>query len=250
VRPVLVELFGIAVPSYAALLVVSAVVAGLIRRLELRRLGWERDSSQRVVAAGALVGAILGAKLGMILFEPPDALAVTLSRAFALDLTGKTVIGGLAGGFLGVELAKWAIGHRRSTGDAWAVALPTAQAVGRIGCLLHGCCYGAPADLPWSVVLGGVPRHPAPLYEAFLDVLLALWLATIRDRPRPAGHLFRIYLVGYATIRFVVEAFRGDPHRVLGPLTLVQWVCLAAIVGFGRTLAQRPPTDRDAASTV
>lgn len=228
----LFTVFGVPVGAYAFFVGLAFVCAFAIRRVEKRRLGFADDPRQRWVGLGALLGAVVGAKLGMLLFEPLAAFGALVQRMASLDFSGKTVVGALIGGYLGVELAKKIVGVTRSTGDTFAVALPVAQGVGRLGCFFHGCCYGAAWDGPWSVWMTGAERHPAQLYEAVLDLLLAAWLWSIRKKPRPEGHLFRRYLVGYAAIRFVTEALRGDPVNHLGPLTSVQVVCLVVIAGF------------------
>jgi len=233
------------VSGYAVFVGLGFALAFLIRRAERRRLGFANDPRHRWVGVGALLGAVVGAKLGMLLFEPVDALLATLARLASLDFSGKTVVGALIGGYLGVELTKKIVGIRHSTGDGFAVALPVAQGFGRIGCLLHGCCYGTPFGGAWSVFVHGAARHPAQLYEAVLDLALAAWLWSSRERPRPAGHLFRRYLVGYALIRFVVEFFRGDPVNVWGPLTSVQWLCLLAALGFGALLVRGERAGRE-----
>jgi prolipoprotein diacylglyceryltransferase len=83
------------------------------------------------------------------------------------------------------------------------------------------------------VSMAGAERHPAQLYEALLDVLLALALWSVRLSPRPEGNLFRRYLVGYALIRFGLEPLRGDNGHAWMGLTLVQWACAATMLGFG-----------------
>jgi len=164
-----------------------------------------------------------------VLFVPREQWGDLLGLMGDLDFSGKTVIGGLAGGFIAVELAKKALGVTASTGDGFAVALPLSQAVGRVGCFLEGCCYGRESGLPWAIA----GRQPAQLYEAVGLLMLAGFLFAVRERPRPAGVLFRMYLCGYAVIRFAVDCTRGDPAVMLGPLRASQWVCLAAAIGFG-----------------
>ena len=90
-----------------------------------------------------------------------------------LDFTRKTVIGGITGGFIGVELTKKKIGYPHSTGDAFALAITLGHAIGRIGCFLVGDCEGATCNLPWAItfpvdsyIVG--PVHPTQLYECFL----------------------------------------------------------------------------------
>jgi prolipoprotein diacylglyceryltransferase len=229
VYPTLLHLGPLGIDSYAVLVAIAFLVAWRVRKVELARLGHQRWPGYQWVLVGALLGAVVGAKLGMLMFEP----TLQLDRMVSLDFTGKTVVGGLIGGYIGVELAKRCVGITQSTGDAFAVALPLAQAVGRLGCLLQGCCYGTPWGGVAAVELHGAARHPTQIYESVLLLALAGWLWSIRHRPAPSGHLFRRYLIGYASIRFCLDFVRGDPSVVLGPLSVVQWVCLGAGSVFG-----------------
>lgn len=236
-RPELFTVAGVGVSSYAVFVALAFVVAIVVKRAEARRLGFDRDPRQRWVSLGALVGAAIGSKVGMVLFAPHDveALAAAMLR---FDFSGKTVIGGLVGGFVGVEIAKKLVGVGHRTGDAYALAFLLAHAIGRVGCFLHGCCWGAPSTAPWAVFVHGAPRHPVQLYEAGLDLALAAALWSLRDRGFPAGNLFRRALVGYAVIRFCMEALRGDPHVAVGPFTAAQVVCIVAGVGFAYGIAR------------
>ncbi|MEW5848927.1 MAG: prolipoprotein diacylglyceryl transferase [Myxococcota bacterium] len=233
-HPVLFHVGATPVPSYAVMVGLGFLAAWLIRRAEVRRLGHARQPGYLWVGVGCLLGAMLGSKLGMLLFEPPEDFARLLAQMTSWDFSGKTVVGGLAGGYVGVEVAKKLVGITTSTGDAFAVAVPAGQALGRVGCLLEGCCYGTTWNGPWAIHLHGALRHPVQAYEAVMDLALAAMLFTIRRQTRPAGHLFKVYLVGYGMTRFLLEWLRGDPALTWAGLTLVQWVCLAAVIGFGR----------------
>ena len=222
----------LSVPSYAIAVVVAFVVGGIVRSREVARLGYDRSPGHHWVGLGGLLGAIVGAKVGLLLFEPWTDFQQMLAGILSLDFTGKTVLGGIAGGYLGVEVMKRVVGVTFSTGDGFAVALPLGQAIGRLGCFANGCCWGAETSVPWAVELHGATRHPVQLYEAGLDLALVALLWSWRDRGWPAGHLFRRYLVGYACIRFVLDFVRGDAQLLLGPLTAVQWFCLAAALCF------------------
>jgi prolipoprotein diacylglyceryltransferase len=237
-RPILFTLLGVPVSSYAVFVGAAFLVAVLVRRSEQRRLGFDRDPRMRAVSLGALVGAMIGAKVGMLLFTP-EAMHDLVAAMLRFDFSGKTVIGGLVGGYAGVELAKKAVGVTRRTGDTFAVAVPLAQAVGRVGCFLHGCCWGSSCALPWAVPMHDGLRHPVQLYEAALDLALAAWLFAIRRRDLPEGDLFRRYVVGYAAIRFTMEFFRGDPSWMLGPLNAPQWIAVVAGLGFAALLVRK-----------
>jgi phosphatidylglycerol---prolipoprotein diacylglyceryl transferase len=185
-----------------------------------------------VVAAGALVGGLLGA----LLLNFPAWAALHwrqwLDESFAVRLlmlvgTGRTWIGALIGGYLVVELTKRALGIRRSTGDSFALALPLGEALGRLGCFASGCCYGTPAHLPWAVYQQGAWRHPAQLYAAAAALLLWLALRPLRDRLPREGDLFKLYLAGYAATRFLLEFLRD--HQGAPGLSAAQWTCLASL---------------------
>ncbi len=243
-HPELLQLGPFTLRGYALAVLIGAIVGLAVRRIEVRRLAYDRDPRHRWVGLGALLGAVLGAKLGMVLFEPAAPLHELWARIFALDFAGKTVVGGIAGGYLGVELTKRLVGLRGSTGDAFAVALPLSLAFGRLGCWLEGCCYGVPSAAAWAVELGGVTRAPVQLVDAAGLALLAAWQWSRRTQPRPRGDAFRATLVGIALVRFGTQFLRGDPVLRWGPLDAVQWVCLATVLGFGalllRSAASRP----------
>jgi phosphatidylglycerol:prolipoprotein diacylglycerol transferase len=225
--------------AYTFFLALAFLTGACLRRVETRRIGQQHLPGHRWVGVGALAGAAVGAKLGMLLFAPLSTVRDLMVRMADLDFSGKTVVGALVGGYLGVELAKRMVGIRVSTGDAFAVALPTGQALGRLGCFFNGCCIGTPAGAPWATMHEGVWRHPVQLYEMVLDASLALGLWKIRHRPYPQGHLFRRYLVGYASIRFCLDFVRADAQRVFLGLSPTQWLCLAAMAGFTALITRR-----------
>jgi phosphatidylglycerol---prolipoprotein diacylglyceryl transferase len=122
-----------------------------------------------------------------------------------------------------------------ATGDIFALALPLAQAIGRLGNLLGGDPFGLPSNLPWAITQYGVRRQPSALYELLLDLVLFFVILRLRDKmPRP-GDLFKFYIVGYCSLRFLVDFTRADPRILLG-LTLVQVLYTFAIIGFGYQL--------------
>jgi phosphatidylglycerol:prolipoprotein diacylglycerol transferase len=235
-------LLGATMPSYAVFVLAAFALAILVWRSEVHRLALSTTPANRWIGAAALVGAMVGSKVGMVLFQLSGSLADNFHRALAFDFSGKTVVGALMGAIAGVELAKKALGIREATGDQFAIAVPIGIGIGRIGCLFNGCCYGIPARGPIAVEISGLPRHPVQMYEALLLLTLAAFLFASRLRPRPRGQMWRIFLVGFCAIRFGTEFLRGDPSVRLGPLSLVQIVCSVLAVGFGVSLVRHQTT--------
>lgn len=217
--------------AYAAAVLLGFAAATFAKRAYERRHGTPAGEHRRTLAVAAIVGAVLGSKLGMLFYLAPDEwLGMVLSMSAIGD--GKTIVGAIAGGFLAVELTKRHLGITARTGDAYSVALPLGAAIGRIGCAFAGCCFGRPTDLPIAVHLDGVGRHPSALYESAMLFAIAAFQVLDRDRPRPDGERFRRSLIAMAAARFVAEAFRGDATFHVGYLTVIQWLCLAFIAIF------------------
>jgi phosphatidylglycerol---prolipoprotein diacylglyceryl transferase len=205
------------------------------------------DAASPYVLAGAAAGAALGARL---LYWLCDPLHTT-------PLGGKTVVGGLLGGLIGVELAKKLAGITRSTGDQFVLPLITAMAIGRIGCFLAGPAdhtAGNPSSLPWAMAMGDpVRRHPVALYEiAFLLALVPLVRMIQRGTDTPVcasdrvdrsvcatGDSFRFFLASYLAFRFAIDFLKPDPPPVAFALTSIQWACLGGIGYYALVLTKR-----------
>jgi prolipoprotein diacylglyceryltransferase len=213
VLPVLVTIGGVPVRSYAVAVLAAFAVGAWLRAREVARLGYGSRPGHAWVGTGALIGGVLGSKLGLVWFGP-----LTLTEAgralLDLDLTGKTVYGGLLGGWAGVEVAKRLAGVTGSTGDAFVAPVLAGQAIGRLGCFLNGCC-------------AGVDGLPVPLGEAALDLSLLVALRRVRS---PEGAAFRWMVAGYSGIRFVLDPWRADARWMWGPLSALQWTCLLVAV--------------------
>jgi phosphatidylglycerol:prolipoprotein diacylglycerol transferase len=195
------------------------------------------DRTRAAVLTGAAVGAAIGTRLLAWLSYPGLPLAAILS--------GKTVVGGLLGGLIGVELTKRFIGVRRSTGDLFVYPIVLALAIGRIGCFLAGPMDGTggfPTALPWGIaVADGVRRHPVALYEiAFLLLLVPILRWVQRTTPRE-GETFRTFMLAYLLFRFAVDFLKPDPPALHGGLTAIQYACAAGIAYYCFLLVRRAP---------
>ncbi len=227
-------------PGYAVFVGLGLVMGYVAKSVEEKRLNiLQSTGDRRWVTAGALIGAMIGAKLGLLLYLPFPEWRESIRELLLSEWGGRTILGALFGGFVGVEIAKKALGITVATGDPYAIALPLGQALGRVGCFLGGCCYGkdlAPDSWLYSLSL---VTHPAQLYEGVLDLGVAVTLFAIRKQPRAPGLLFRYYLLSYAAIRFTMDFFRGDEKQLLGPLSYAQWFVLACAVALTFDVVKR-----------
>ena len=137
------------------------------------------------------------------------------------------------------------------------MALCFGHAVGRLGCLAAGCCYGRPTSLPWGIALGGdpasstppelwgIPLHPVQLYESLANADIGLFLLTCllpraRRRELVPGTVFLAYAALYGAARFLIEFFRFDDRGAsLPPFSVSQWLALAAVAAAGWLMLRR-----------
>ncbi len=162
--------------------------------------------------------------------------------------------GGLVfyGGFIGASIAviaylRWKHLPIWKFGDAIAPSIALGYVFGRLGCLMNGCCYGKPTNMPWAICFPkgfdekgeprhptrGEPVHPTQIYDSLLNLVFYLVLAWLYRRKKFDGQIFAIYLMGYAGLRSFVESFRGDYtsehiHGILTPAQVVSLVIFSA----------------------
>ena len=232
-RPILFSYGPVAAYSYSVCMLVAILLGGWLTYREAKRRMRLTEATLMVGAVG-LVGGVIGAKLSMLVFLGPSEFWRLLPT---IPAQGAALTGALIGGYMAVVLAERALKVDRCTGDLVAPFLPLGQAIGRLGNFLAGDAYGSPTSLPWGVYQAGAYRHPAQLYELVLDLLLFALLWKWRYRSFRDGELFRMYAVAYACIRFPLEFLRYQPTpRAFLDLTLVQWLCVGAVLGFGYQL--------------
>jgi len=187
----------------------------------------------------AVLGVVLGGRLGYILFYKPAYYAANPLEIFAIWQGGMSFHGGLLGVMTAMAYAAWRqrIDWLRLM-DYVAPLCPIGLAMGRLGNFINGELWGRPTDLPWGMVFRGagpLPRHPSQLYEFALEgVSLFLLLWWFSSKPRPRGAVSGMFLLGYGVFRFTAE-FAREPDSFLGFLTLGmtmgQWLCLPMIAG-------------------
>jgi prolipoprotein diacylglyceryltransferase len=189
------------------------------------------DDQRWIIIAAAAVGALLGSRILGVLEQAPR---IGIHWQSFLLPGGKTIVGGLLGGWAAVEIAKRIRGIRSRTGDLFAVPLCIGIAVGRIGCFLAGLAddtYGMPTMAPWGIDFGdGIRRHPTQLYEIAFLLLLALFLHTFNKRPHREGTTFRLFMAAYLAWRLMIDFIKPQP--TIAGLNLIQWACVAGLIAL------------------
>lgn len=227
-------------PALHTLFEAMAYLAGylLYRRARARTGDLLPEDERWGIIAAAAVGALVGSRILGVLEQAPEA---GLHWQLFLLPGGKTIVGGLLGGWLAVELTKRLRHITFRTGDLFAIPLCIGIAVGRVGCLLAGLAddtYGTPTTLPWGIDFGdGIPRHPTQLYEIIFLLALALVLYRYNQRPRREGASFRVFLAAYLTWRFLIDFIKPQP--LVHGLNLIQWACAAGLAALAIGEAHR-----------
>lgn len=232
-RPVLFYIKDFPVEAYPVFVFLALLIGILVYVLQLKKDNIH-NSNALYIAIFAIIGGTIGSKLPLVviywneLVSDPGSLNILLS--------GRTIVGGLIGGAAGTFLAKKIFGIKERLGNQIAIPVAAAMAAGRVACLLRGCCYGRPTDLPWGINFGdNIRRHPTQIYEILFDLALVFLLGIIKKKGVRPGELFRIFLNCYLSFRFLLEFIRVEKIAFAG-LTDFQLLCLISLVYINRKL--------------
>jgi phosphatidylglycerol:prolipoprotein diacylglycerol transferase len=244
-HPILFSVGDWPVYSYGVLLAAAYLIGLQLGVMRARRAGVD---PARVMDLGIylIIAALVGAKLMLIAvdwnyFKSQPRELLSLVRA------GGVFYGGL---IAAVAVGLWLVRRYKlpvwTTADLMAPGIALGHVVGRFGCLLAGCCYGRPTDVPWAITFTdplaaqnvgtplGIPLHPTQLYDAGAELLILGALLFTERKGRPfAGRTFWLYLLLYGISRFIIEFYRGDPNRgtVMAGLSTSQFVSLLLVPG-------------------
>lgn len=211
------------------------MLAGIFVSIALWSRVARRDERLVLIYVAALVSAFVGAKLvylgaeGWLHWHDPNRWVILA--------TGKSITGALLGGYLGVEIAKRLLKYNAITGDWFAIIVPIGVMLGRIGCMLNGCCLGKVCRQNWYTIAdgSGVPRWPASQVEFLFNAVMLGVILLLRWGKIAPGQLFHIYLIAYGAFRFFHEFLRDTP-AIFGLISGYQVASLAIIalgvIGF------------------
>ena len=247
------NIFGFQIYSYA-LCLLGAFACALWLAPKMGRMRGECDTDYIYeLTSWAILIGIVGCRVGFVVQEWPRYAADPI-RVFYLREGGMTILGGIIASsvVLGYYFYSRKIAFLNVL-DLLAAPTLLGMAVGRFGCIMHGCCYGKICEVPWSFtypegVLGALaagPRHPTQVYEMIADLILMGFVIWSFSRFKFAGQALYTAICGYGMIRFSNEFLRDDGVP-MGPLTGAQWAALAfTVIGALGLLGVfgKPPID-------
>ena len=215
---------------------VLAFVIGFQYYLHLRKKQDDviSESNRLWIIIGAAFGAFFFSRLIGALEDPISWFQDDYLLLYFFK--NKTIVGGLLGGLFGVEIMKWRIGEKHSSGDLFTFPLILAMIIGRIGCFSSGvyeATYGIATDLPWGLDLGdGIHRHPVSLYEIVFLMLLAFVLFMIKSKASlKSGSIFKLFLSAYLIFRFFIEYIKPGYRFDFG-FSTIQLTCLLGLIYY------------------
>ena len=243
IDPVAFEIGPLIVRWYA-LAYIAGILAGwkYCQWLNRRPAGLVPQTALDDFLAWAVLGVILGGRLGYVLFYQPGHFLANPLAILEVWRGGMSFHGGL----VGTAIALILFAHARripllALTDLVAAATPIGLGLGRIANFINGELYGRPTDVPWAVVFpagGPEPRHPSQLYEAMLEgvglFLLLFVLVRVFEARKWPGLISGVFLLGYGAARIFAEFFR-EPDPQLGFLwggaTMGQLLTLPMMAG-------------------
>jgi phosphatidylglycerol:prolipoprotein diacylglycerol transferase len=248
--------------SFGFMMLLACAGAFLLALKRARREGIDPNVIHGLVP-WLFLGGLIGAR-GMFLAMHPSAIQ-GIGDLLRVWQGGIIFYGCILGGLIG-SCIYWSRTRFPflATADAVAPSLALGIALGRVGCFLNGCCFGAPCDLPWAVrfpaeslpwlqhVQTGLiasdsaysaPVHPKQLYAALYGLGLLVLLVMYFPKRKRDGEVMALLMVTYPITRFLLEFHRGDLDGLYGGLTISQYISIglfAAGVCAWFWLARRP----------
>lgn len=191
-----------------------------------------------VILYGMIFGAFILALMTSYMQEPVRNIKATLDNPLNLLSQGKTIVGGIFGGILGIETGKKIVKITQRTGDAFVLPLICGMLIGRLGCFFSGLednTVGKATATIFGIDFGdGIKRHPAQLYEIlFFGVLLIIYLLYSKKikGKYPNGFLFQLLAISYFIFRFFIDFLKPYPGFYFG-MNSIQILCIIAIIYY------------------
>jgi phosphatidylglycerol:prolipoprotein diacylglycerol transferase len=269
VHPIALQLGSLTIHWYGVMIAL-AFLAGLwtaTRRARRENIAGERIAD---LVFWIMVAGMIGARTVYVTTYWSEFAHQPFTEIFMIQHGGLVYYGSVIGAAMAYFIyTRWKRLPGWKIADILAPSIALGNAIGRIGCLLNGCCYGRVCSLRWAIrfpnqsaawlqqfqqgLVGksdpSLPVHPTEIYDALLNLGLYLGLAWLFRRKKFDGQVFAAYLVGYALTRSFVECFRGDYpanhiHDGLTPAQLLSIPIFIVGLALFAFLPRRPGSKR------
>jgi phosphatidylglycerol:prolipoprotein diacylglycerol transferase len=246
IDPVIFNLWGLEVRWYSLAILAGIIAAVIISIFEGKRKGISTESILSLAPIG-LIGGIIGARL-FHLFDHWSYYMTNPGQIIQIQSGGLAIWGALIGGSLAVTIYAWRVRIPIwKLMDLLVPGLLAGQIIGRFGCIVNGCSYGGPTNLPWGFIytnpramipvsLVGIPTQPYPVYDMLWNIMTLLLVIKFRKSLAQNGMLFLCYLCTYAIGRFILTFFRQE-NIMFWNLQEAQVVAICIFIAAGATIA-------------
>ncbi|MEK7813719.1 MAG: prolipoprotein diacylglyceryl transferase [Candidatus Desantisbacteria bacterium] len=236
-HPILFSIGHLTIYSYGVMFATAFVVGIYLAQKKAACFGIEsgEKGEKKIIDLGVyiLIAAIVGARFFYVISNLDWYIKHPIEIVFSR--TGFVFYGGF---ILAVITGIWYLRRHKlpalKIADIFAPSVAIGEAIGRIGCFLHGCCYGKPTSLPWHIhfpegsLAGNVDVHPTQLYLSISNIIIFIILTTIK--PGFDGKICSLYLILHALFRFVIEYWRGDSAAVFLKFTGAQLISVFMVI--------------------
>lgn len=235
--PELFKIGPITIYSYGVMMALGIILALLLALYRGKRRGFNLDVVTDI-SFYAIIGGVIGAKLlyfiteAQYIIKRPGSILDMLSGGFVVY---GAILGGIAGAYIYCRVKKV---NFLEHFDLLVPSLALAQGIGRIGCLLAGCCYGRETNNFTGIIFShssyapnGVRIYPTQIFSSLGDFLITFILLVFARSQRKNGQVAGLYMVLYSIGRFFIEFLRDDPRGRIGMLSTSQFICIFILIG-------------------
>lgn len=233
-----IQLFGLKLYMYGLMMSIGIISGVLLLMKRSKKAGYNDDHIFNMCMI-AVIGGVIGAKLFFIITDlseisrDPSIIIKDFGNGFVFY---GAIIGGVIAAYIYSRTKKWDF---LEVFDLAVPSIPLAQAFGRIGCFMAGCCYGRETNTNLYVVFknslyapNGVHLIPTQIISSIGNFIIfgtLLWLD--REKRDKRGQLGALYMIIYSVARYIIECFRGDPRgTVFKIFSTAQFTCIFVFI--------------------
>ncbi len=229
-HPEICQIGPLTIYSYGFMLAIAFAVSAFLLIQQAKKQGIPSDAIFNL-AFIVFIAGVMGARLFYVVENFPHYLKNPL-EIIMLQYGGLAWFGGLtAGAVAGVLYIRKKKMPILAVMDLMAPFVALGQSIGRVGCLLNGCCYGKAAAVGLYFPVHQFILTPVQIYSSILLLVIFVILRFLQERPHPEGQILYVYLLLYSIKRFFIEFWRADNQVIFLRLTLFQVLSILMFAG-------------------